>query len=188
MRTGQLVSSLVVLTVLIFPVILAPNVQPAQQSEFHEYQVKAAFLYNFAKFVDWPKEALEKPETPVIIGIMGDDPFGSDLDETLETKTAQGRPLKVKRLMNANESKNCHILFICLSQENRLAESLSKVNKLPILTVSDIEGFSRRGGMVTFITEGNKVRFEINADAVQEGGLRISSQLLKLATIVHKEK
>jgi hypothetical protein len=155
---------------------------------FQEYQVKAAFLYNFAKFVEWPHGVFGKADDPIVIGIIGEDPFGTDLETTIQDKTAQNRLLYIKRSSTIDETKSCHILFICESEENRLAAYLKKISKMPILTISDIREFSKQGGMVTLVTEKEKVRFEVNLDAAQEAGLKISSQLLKLANIIRKEE
>jgi uncharacterized protein DUF4154 len=150
-----------------------------------EYQVKAGFLYNFVKFVDWPASAFPPTGDAVIIGVIGEDPFGEILDQVLQGKTCcHDRKLVVRRLQRLEHVTECHVLFISASEEARLPEILRLLDGAGVLTVGDIEGFAERGGMIGFHRESNKLRFEINADAASRAGLTISSQLLKLATRV----
>jgi hypothetical protein len=154
---------------------------PAQRSAMSEYAVKAAFLYNFAKFVEWPSGA---PGGPIKIGILGKDPFGSTLDSTVRGKTANGRSLVVRRLKRTRDARSCHIVFISRSEKGRLTEILTAVKGAPVLTVADTERFAHQGGMVNFYLEQNKVRFEANVRAARHARLTISSKLLRLAKIV----
>jgi hypothetical protein len=149
-----------------------------------EYQVKAAFLYNFAKFVDWPVEALPESSTDMILCILGEDPFGTDLEETVQGKLVNGRRLGIKRFKSPSGLKGCHILFISSSEGNRVAEILATLRGASVLTIGEMERFARLGGIINFTMEDNKVRFEINVDAAAQAGLKISSKVLKLATIV----
>jgi len=150
-----------------------------------EYQVKAAFLYNFAKFVEWPAEALSPTTDVVVIGVFGEDPFGAILEQTLEGKTCcHDRRLVARRFRRGKDATSAQILFIGASEDGRLADILANLDGASVLTVSDIDHFTDRGGMIGFRREANKVRFEINADAAAHAGLTISSQLLKLATRV----
>ncbi|HVH66640.1 MAG TPA: YfiR family protein [Gemmatimonadales bacterium] len=153
-----------------------------------EYRVKAVFLFNFAQFVDWPLAAFPDSQTPVVIGVLGDDPFGPLLDETVRGETLAGRPFEVRRYRRADEIKACHILFISQSESDRLEEILAGLKSRPTLTVGDGEGFSLRGGMVRFVTEKNRVRLRINLEAVQAANLTISSKLLRSAEIVTSRK
>jgi hypothetical protein len=148
-----------------------------------EYQVKAAFLYNFAKFVEWPARSFPAAGTPLTFCVVGEDPFGSDLEEITRGKTIDQRKLATRRVKKGRE-RECHILFVSPSEEARLGEILRDVKDASVLTVSDIAKFSRTGGIIGFIIEGNKIRFEINLDAAERAGLKISSRLLKLAKIV----
>lgn len=145
-----------------------------------EYQVKAAFLYNFAKFVDWPGDAF-KSGGPFVIGVVGDDPFGSDLDDTVSGKSIDDRRIEVKRFKRVSDIQSCHILFVCRSEKSRVDKILDKVSGSRTLTVGDMGQFLQRGGMINFIMEDQKVRFEINADSAQRAGLKISSKLLQLS-------
>lgn len=150
-------------------------------------QVKAVFLFNFAQFVEWPDSAFAGPGSPLVIGIVGEDPFGSYLDETVRGELARGRPLVVRRFQRVEDIKNCHILFISPSEESRLAVILASLKGRPILLVSDAPGFLRRGGMVGFAFERNRVRVRINPVAAATAGLTISSKLLQAAELVTAE-
>jgi hypothetical protein len=156
----------------------------AETSPLTEYQIKAAFLYNFAKFVEWPATALRDPRAPVIVGVLGEDPFGEDLDDTLSDKVVGGRQLVVKRFGRLRDVGASHILFISSSERGRLPEILRALQHMSILTVGETEEFARLGGVVNFLLEDNKVRFEVNVDAAERAGLKVSSKLLRLARIV----
>ena len=166
-----------------------PNVH-ADPPPSREYMIKAAFLYNFAKFVDWPAEAFPNDRTPLTLCILGKDPFGNAL-ESIKGKTVKDRNLVIKHLAWPEKTEQCHILFISASEEKRLSQILSTVRGKAILTVSDMHSFARRGGIINLVTAKSKIRFEINVDATELVGLKISSKLLKLAQIVrdgHQEE
>ena len=159
------------------------SAQPSRQ-----YQVKAAFLYNFAQFTEWPPEAFATKDAPLVIGILGKDPFGPALDDTVRDEFVRGQKLLVERYSTVEEIKTCHILYISQSESNRLDHILQKLEKKPILTVSDITGSAPRGVMIRFINEGGKIRFRINAQAAKEAKLSLSSKLLRLSEIVSTRK
>lgn len=152
-----------------------------------EYALKAAFLYNFAKFIDWPTETFSKDQTTFTICVMGEDPFGSALDP-IRGKSLKGRKLVIKHVEKLEDAQNCQILFISRSEKENLAEILAKLSGSGVLTVGDMEHFAQHGGIINLITEKRKVRFEINLDAAEHTGLKISSKLLKLAKIVQEER
>jgi hypothetical protein len=156
--------------------MLPSRVHPAALTE---YQIKAAFLYNFAKYVEWPADT-PGASKPFTLGILGKDPFGTHLNE-LEGKTVHDRQLVFKRLANTQEAAGCQVLFISRSEEGRLDQILASLDGTPVLTVSDMHRFTQRGGMVGFSMEEQKVRFNVNLKAAETHALRISSQLLKLA-------
>jgi hypothetical protein len=156
----------------------------AATAQSREYQVKAAFLYNFAQFVDWPSATFVNTNTPFSIGILGDDPFDGSLDETIQGETVNGHKIAAVRSQRIEDLKNCQIIFVCRSEKKRVAEILTELDSKPILTVSEIDGFARDGGGINFFLAGSKVRFEINPGAAQSDGLKISSQLLSLGKIV----
>jgi len=162
--------------------LLSCGALPGQthSAEAQEYQVKAAFLYNFAKFVDWSGEP-GGSGAPLVIAVFGRDPFGSSLEQTVWGKTVNGRPLLIRRTSRVEELFPCHILFISSSEKRRLGEILQALGRASVLTVSDMEEFLQLGGIVRFLVEDNKVRFGINLEAARRTGLKISSKLLSLA-------
>jgi hypothetical protein len=157
---------------------------PAESPPVKEYQVKAVFLYNFAQFVQWPAEALPADSSPLVVGILGDDPFNSYLDEVVRGESVNGHPLKVVRYNSLEDVRDCHVLFVSSSETSRLEPILRSLKSRRILTVGEHELFSRLGGMVSFVTKQGKIRFRINLDAVQAADLTVSSKLLRLAEIV----
>jgi len=148
--------------------------------------VKAVFLFNFAQFVDWPAGAFPDSTAPLVIGVLGDDPFGPYLDETVRGETVRGRPLAVRRYQQIDEVRTCHILFISASEESRLGNILDSLKHRAILTVGDSPAFAQRGGMIRFVSERNKIRMRINVAAVEAAQLTISSKLLRAAEIVSR--
>jgi len=156
----------------------------AQAARPSEYQVKAVFLFNFAQFVDWPPEALPDADTPLVIGVLGEDPFGGLLDQTVGGERLGGRPFQVRRYQSVDEVKACHILFISRSEGDRPEAILAGLKRRPILTVSDADAFAKHGGMIRFVTDQNRIRLQINLAAAEAGHLRISSKLLRVAEIV----
>lgn len=154
------------------------------KAQSKEYQIKAVFLFNFAQFVDWPTNAFPEAQTPLVIGVLGEDPFGSYLDETVRGEKVNNRPLIVQRYRRADEIKSCHILFISRSETDRLEAIFNGLKGRNILTVGDYEGFAQRGGMIRFFTEKNKVRLRIGLEAAKAANLTISSKLLRPAEIV----
>ena len=147
-----------------------------------EYEVKAVFLFNFAKFVTWPPEAFPSAESPVVIGVLGEDPFGQGLERLAAELRVQGRPLRVVRGHTAAELARCHVLYISASERDRTGQILAALRQAgsTALTVGETEGFLGAGGVIRFLVEQNKVRFEISADAAARSRLAISSKLLSL--------
>ena len=170
-----------------------------------EYQVKAAFLYNFIKFIEWPKEKVADSNEPMIIGVIGQDPFGNAFDP-LETKDTKSKKVLIKRFKPWEEIKKsgekdksslerqveaiqkCHLLFICPSEEKNLKEVINLVKDHSVLTVADTKGFLESGGIINFIMEEQKVRFEINVTTAKKSKLEVRSQLLRLAKKVVSEE
>lgn len=153
----------------------------AQESQPSEYQLKAAFLYNFAKFVEWPAAALPQNDSPFVIGILGENPFNDDLKKTVAGKKILDHPITVVPLPSVAAATNCHILFISTSEKDRLPEIFQALSQTSVLTVGEMERFTQAGGIINFTREGNKIRFEISDDAAKRAGLKISSKLLSLA-------
>ncbi len=147
-----------------------------------EYKVKAAFVYNFAKFTTWPAEAFAKSDAPFVIGIVGKDPFGGAIDDTMKGKTVETHPVTIRRVKWA-EAKDCHLLFVSGSEGSKTRD-MDPVKTVPILTVGEVSGFAQRGGIINFVSEDEKIKFEINPEAAKRANLSISSKLLSLAKIV----
>jgi hypothetical protein len=152
-----------------------------------EYQIKAAFLYNFVKFVEWPPETLPGNRAPIVVAVLGKDPFGSALDDVILGKVVDGHPIQILRTNSMQDLKACQIAFISPSEVKRLPEILVGLRGSSVLTVGEADHFAQLGGMIQFTLEGNKVRFAINVDAAERARLKVSSKLLSLATVVHDE-
>ena len=148
-----------------------------------EYDLKAAFLFNFVKFVEWPPDAFPGDRAPLTLCVYGKDPFGSALDSVVQGERVGERSLLVRRPDSLDGLGGCHVLFVSRSETERLGEVLTRTGGRPVLTVSDTDGFLQAGGVINFVLEGSKVRFLINQKAAERNGLRISSKLLRLAMI-----
>jgi hypothetical protein len=153
------------------------------QAVYTSYDVEAAYLYNFGKFVYWPGDP-SGASTPFTICILGDDPFGEDLNTLVANETIQGRPITTKHLSSASSSDTCQIVFLGLSEQARLAKDLTELSKRPILTVSNLPGFLEYGGVIQFLQQNNRVRFAVNLTPAEQSGLVLSSELLKVAMYV----
>jgi hypothetical protein len=153
-----------------------------------EYQLKAVFLMNFAKFVEWPTTAFRSAQSPVTICVLGEDPFGHDLDDVVRGQVAGDRTLAVKRLAQVQREDNCHVLFVSAAEKARTERGLGVLRNTPTLTVGEGDDFAAAGGMIGLLIEDNKVRFDINLDAAERAGLKISSKLLKLAKNVRERR
>lgn len=164
--------------------LLGARLNAAEIGPTREFQVKAVFLYNFAQFVEWPASSFESPESPLVIGILGLDPFGEILDEMVKGERVNGRPLAVKRYRSVGDIDQCHILFVSGSEGSRTDQIIAALEGQSVLTVCDWEGFARRGAMVRFVVERNRVRLRINLEAAKAAGLNISSKLLRSAETV----
>jgi hypothetical protein len=147
-----------------------------------EYVVKAAYLYNFARYVEWPSPALARGDGKLVVCVLGQDPFGAVLDRTLAGKAVDGRPLAAQRCASADDVAHCHLLFVGSTEE--LGDALRLSRTANVLTIGDADDFLRRGGMIQLLTVDNRVRFAINLGAIERAGLKISSEVLKLATDV----
>lgn len=152
-----------------------------------EYQVKAAFLYNFTRFVEWPAGKFPAADSPFIIGVVGADPFGSILDQTVKDKTINGRRLIVQRFAPDEDLRQCHILFISRSLKDAVPFLLDQLKQESVLTVSELETFARRGGAINLVIVDERVKVEINPQAAQRAALKISSKLLQVARVVTEE-
>ena len=158
----------------------------AQQPGPSEFQIKAAYIYNFGKFVKWPAVAPANQSGSFTICVLDGDPFGATLGSTLAGETVGGKPVAVKRIEKAQDASVCHILFIGSTQGKDLKGILSALDADAVLTVSDIPDFSKRGGMIQFVPEGDRIRFEINLEGAEKSHLIFPSELLKVAVAVKK--
>jgi hypothetical protein len=159
----------------------------AQQSDPNEYQVKATYLYNFGKYVKWPA-SFPAGKADFQVCVFGQDPFGPILDSTLAGETLDGKPVVLRRISKPQDAEECRILFISSTEEKRLKEILVALDGGGVLTVSDMPGFTRRGGMIQFLIEGDKVRFEVNLASAENSKLVLSSELLKVAASVRNSR
>jgi hypothetical protein len=167
--------------VLSLAVIAAAPHLLSQPPALGEYQVKAAFLFNFLKFVEWPAEALARSGDSFVIGILGKDPFGTALEDTVRGEMLHDRKLVVRRFSTLEEAAQGQLVFVSASEEKRLMSRLQELGRAGVLTVGDSADYANPGAVINFWLEGNKVRFEVNLEAAKRADLKISSQLLKLA-------
>ena len=174
-----------VLVLLIFSIVTPGSKTLAQTKDPTEYEIKAAFLLNFAKFVEWPAEAFPSDVAPISLCVVHYDPFGSALDDTIRGKLINNRQLLARRINELPELKACQMVFVSDREEKRLPEILTSVKGSNALIVGESEDFAERGGSVQFYLENSRLRFAVNVDAVQRARLTVSSKLLTLAKIVH---
>jgi hypothetical protein len=158
----------------------------AQAPKVTEYQVKAAYLANFGRFVEWPTSAAVAKSESFNICVLGQDPFGADLDTAVAGETIGGARLLARRISRPQDAVDCRILFISSSEVSQWKEILAALRTLSVLTVSDMPQFARRGGIIQFLLDGSRVRFDINLAATERVGLNLSSELLKLAVTVSR--
>jgi hypothetical protein len=155
----------------------------AAQTDALEYQLKATYLYNFAKFVEWPRAAFASPADPFKICVIG-DPFNGALERTVQDEMLGGRPFVVRQIPAVDQVRGCHILYMGPAEARRSPDVIAAAMNAPILTVGDTEDFINQGGMIRFVRAGHRIRFEINPAAAERAGLKVSSRLLRLAEIV----
>jgi hypothetical protein len=157
----------------------------AQSKGPTEYEIKAAFLYNFAKFVEWPPSAFSDPKQPMGVCVFGRDPFGRALEDALYGKSIGNHPVVLGRARQVPDLAGCQVIFVSGAESPRLVEIVGGLRGHNALLVGESEGFASAGGAIQFVLDQNRVRFAINPDAANRAGLKISSKLLALATIVH---
>jgi hypothetical protein len=176
---------LVVLLALLLVIVscIPPRVR-AESTGTSEYDVKAAFLFHFAQFVEWPTGTFKDASSPLTYCTVGDDPFRGALDQGLSGKTIGARPLRVQHFKFPREMQSCQVLFVGAGENKLFAETLASISGRPILTVGETEHFAADGGVIGFVVEANKIRFEINLEAAEKANLKISARLLALAKTV----
>ena len=165
--------------------LAVPPFTIAQSKSAGEYEVKAAFLYNFAKFIDWPANSFAGPQSPFLICILGADPFGRAMDDALQGKMVGSHLVAIQRVKEFADLRHCQMVFVSSSESPRLAKILQSLRGSSVLVVGESEGFAIAGGTIQFAIEQDRVRFLINPDAAENAGIKVSSKLLALAKVVH---
>ena len=160
--------------------VCAPAVL-AQEARLPDYQVKAAFLYNFGKFVEWPDGVFAATNAPLVIGVLGTDPFHGDLERLAANQHINGHPIVVRPIKTDSDLNKCHILFLATLEKAEVRDALKTLDGASVLTVSETDNFLAAGGMIQFLIENRKVHFAINNEAARHAGLKTSSKLLALA-------
>jgi hypothetical protein len=165
---------------------LQARAQNLDASGSPEYLIKAGFIYNFAKLVEWPISSFTNQGQPIAICILGNDRFAATLERVVDGKKMESHPFLIERLKSPKDSKEsaCHMFFIASEESPRADEIIELLKRTPVLTIAEMPGFARQGGIINFVIEDSKVRFEVNVDAAKQAGLNISSRLLSLAKIV----
>lgn len=174
---------------LVIPLLLffSSTAVLAEEDYAPEYQIKAAFIYNFANFIRWPDAAFASKETPFIVCVLGHDPFNSSLSVALREATMQGREMRLEYPKSATAAKKCHILFLSKKEKARFASTIENVKTLPVLTVSESDDFIAQGGAINFYEKNDKIKLEISRCALQAAGLKADPRLLNLAKIPTSE-
>jgi hypothetical protein len=156
---------------------------PAGHADIAEYEAKAAFLYNLAKFIQWPA-AEESTKTALVFGILGEDPFGASFDRAFFRKSVHGRTVVVRRAATLEQLGRCHLLFVSRSEEHQVSRILETLESSSTVTVGDMSDFIAMGGMIQLDQGDERVRFAINTSRAERAGLKISSRVLSLSHIV----
>jgi hypothetical protein len=188
-QIARLRVAITLLAVLLAVAVPGAHAQDTEASS--EYLIKAGYIYNFANLVQWPSTSFSQADSPIVIAILGEDHFGPTLDRVLQGKKIDGHPFVIRRIKSVSElvrsagnAKDCQILYVSSSAMPHLSEAIQAVKGLPILTIGEMPGFARSGGIINLILEDNRVRFEVNVKAAKDADLNISSRLLALARIV----
>lgn len=157
------------------------SAQAAEDPESLELRVKAAFLYKFAGYVEWPPKSFASPDTPVTIGVIGAEPLATELTQAVTGRTVNDRPVTVRRLKAGESLAGIHVLFVGRAENARLDQLAQSAQPRSILTVSESDGALARGSVINFVLSGGRVRFEIALDSAEKSGLKLSSRLLGVA-------
>ena len=181
------ISSALRLHLLFLPIIsfLLNTYSYSQTQPEMEYRLKAAYLFNFIQFVEWPDSVFENDNSPIILAVLGKDPFGKILDETVQNEKIGNHPIIIKRYRYLSQLEFCHVLFVSSSETESFQFILKSIKQSPILTISDIHDFGIYGGNISFYLEENKLRFAINMQALKQADLKVSSKLLRLAKVIN---
>lgn len=172
---------------IIFSLALAYTETGQAQGKPSEYQVKAAYLYNFAKFIRWPDTTFSNPDSPLVIGVLGQNPFADKL-LPLRSRTVRNRPIEIKTLISLKQAQTCHMIYISTQEPTELKTILNTLKAHPLITVGDGKRFASHGGVIQFITIRGRLRFMINLDAAKANQVQIDAQLLSLAMNILETK
>ena len=175
-------------SIVIIILLLLSQRAPAQTTPSREYVLKAVFLYNFTQFVNWPADAFASPQSPLVIGILGENPFGNYLEQTVKDEKISEHDVVVKYCQDEEDAKDCHILFINLRDAQKYMPVIEALKGKNILTVSDAPNFSKQGGMISFLNKENKIKLQVNLGVSESAGLTLSSKLLRIAEIVQSNE
>jgi hypothetical protein len=152
----------------------------AEEAVSKEYQLKAAFLYNFAKYVEWPAHSFADAQSPIVIGVLGSNPFGGELTKAVSGRTINGRAIMVVYVHSPAAARRTQVLFVSAAEDSSLADLLAVLKGCAVLTVGESDAFAAQGGIIKFARMNDSLRFAINRDAARQAGLKISAQLQKL--------
>ena len=172
---------------LLLLTILASSIAGLGAEASREYQIKAAFVFNFTKFIEWPAERFAAPDSPVVIGVFGKNPFGNSLAETVKNKRIGNRTLVVQFINTSVEATNCHLLFLPVGEEKALAEMQPLLVAAGVITVGETELFARQQGVINFVMDGDKLSFDLNMETANHAHLKINAQLQQLARKVRRK-
>lgn len=189
--TARIVSRRIQASIFVVVCCFFSNVSPrafSRDEKTVEYPVKLAFLYNFTKFVEWPAQSYRGPGAPLVICIVGDDPFGPDIEGELRTRSVGSHPIEVRTLRPSDIMNVCHMVFVPATAESQATRILRGLKGPSTLTVGETEGFAVLGGVINLTADGNTLHFEVNLLAAERAGLKISAKMLALAKIIHDEK
>jgi hypothetical protein len=183
---GRAVCAGVLAMVIVGARLIVAPCAAAQSDGVAEYQVKAAFLFNFVKFVEWPDSVFADARAPIVLGILGDNPFGDDLRTIVSGQLVRGRPIRVQTFKFGDDLRACHVVFVSASERAHMPQILISLRGADVLTVSDLDSFASEGGVMQFVMEESRVRFLVNLEAAAHTRLRINSKLLALARVIHR--
>ncbi len=181
---ARLVRGVALLMVSCGLIVGTPPLVHAQGEENTQYRIKLAFLYQFAQFVEWPPDAFQSANAPLVVCIAGEDPFDSDLELDFRSRTIDKHPMVIRTVKRGTSLRACHLVFVTAPEYKHMASIIDSLKGSQVLTIGETKGFAERGGIINFTIEGNKLHFEINLDAARQTTLRISSKVLALARIV----
>ena len=178
LKTTAIATATLIATLLPRAAVAQPQAEPKG-----EYALKAVFLYNFCRFIEWPKSAFASPNEPIIIGVIGEDPFGPLLKQAVQGETSRGRAIQIAHYSKLEAIGHCHLLFVSHSEAGRTEKILSSVSGKSIVTVGETDAFLDRGGMIALTADKNRVRLHINPSLLRAASLDVSSKLLRVAEV-----